>query len=307
MISYFYQSVQDQLLRTNMSVRPGVWIHAVAPTTHEMDELIDRFKLDSAVVSDIRDYFEFPRFEMVTGTAYFFTRYPYDSVKQGIDTAPLLIIVGDTFIMTIAEQEVPFLHGFIEGVVQLRTTQKTKLFLQFLRALTESFEKQLSRMRKPVYRDIGRLRTIRKRDIERLVYYEQELNEIIAAVLPTNQWIEQLSKGDYIPLFPDDRSLVEDLRIANSQLVESAKSLLKTIQNIRMATDAMLTQNLNNTIRMLTAFTIVLTIPTLISSLYGMNVPLPYQEDPRAFPIILLCIGSLIGGIIYFFKRMRWM
>ena len=104
-------------------------------------------------------------------------------------------------------------------------------------------------------------------------------------------------------LFSEDVEMMEDLMIANSQLVDSSKMLLKTIQNVRGATEAILTQNLNNTIKLLTALTIILTVPTVVSSLYGMNVPLPWAENANAFWAILVLIFALVALMIYYFAK----
>ncbi len=107
-------------------------------------------------------------------------------------------------------------------------------------------------------------------------------------------------------MFNDDWELLEGLLIENAQLVDSAKSILKTIQNIRNASEAILTQNLNSTIRMLTAFTIILTIPTLIASLFGMNVPIPFGDSPWGFWIVLGFIVLVVALTMHFFSRNRW-
>lgn len=306
MITHYFKSVQDKTLQTLENIRTGVWTHAVAPTDEELSALVTLYGLDETIVSDIKDFFEVPRFEQEGTASYFFTRYPYDVKDMDIDTAPILIVVGESFILTIAQQEVPFLSSFIERKRECSTTQKTKLFLQFLSALTSTYDRKLTKMRKNVNRDMGRLRNIRGHDIQRLVFYEQELSETISAIIPTNAWIQQLTKGNHIQMFTDDRELMDDLLIANAQLVDSAKSILHMIQNIRSATEAILSQNLNNTMRMLTAFTIVLTIPTLVSSLYGMNVGLPLQTHPYAFWLIIVLIVTAMTLTIYFFMQNRW-
>ena len=94
--------------------------------------------------------------------------------------------------------------------------------------------------------------------------------------------------------------------IANDQLVESAKSVLKTIQNVRSATESTLTQSLNNTIKLLTALTVVLTIPTIVSSLYGMNVVLPLEGHPYAFWLILILIVAVMTLVSHYFMRKDW-
>jgi magnesium transporter len=113
--------------------------------------------------------------------------------------------------------------------------------------------------------------------------------------------------GNYLQLFKEDIALVEDLTIANNQLVDSATSILKASQNIRSAHESILTNNLNTAIRMLAAFTIILTIPMTVSSMYGMNVKLPFGESPFAFWYILGFIGLFMGAVWRYFSRKRWL
>lgn len=307
MITHYFRTLKDSELKTADKSRAGVWTHVVLPTEEELEEVVAEYGLDEAIVADVKDFFEVPRFEHEGQASYFFTRYPFDEKDEDIDTAPILLVVGESYVVTIAQREVPFLKPFISGKQAVVTTQKTKLFLEFMNALTRAYEHELTRMRKSVYRDRTRVNNIRGRDIQRLVSYEHELNDTISAMVPTNAWLQQLAKGKYIHMYKEDMELMEDLMIANSQLIDSAKSILKTIQNIRNATEAILTQNLNNTIRMLTALTIILTIPTLISSLYGMNVPIPFVDNRYGFWIILGLIVVVVGVVAYFFKRNRWL
>ena len=306
MVTHYFKKEDEKI--STVVVRPtkGEWIHVVSPTEEELTTLVDEYGLDKVIISDIRDIFEVPRFEQEGLISYFFTRYPYDVKDIDIDTAPILIVFGDSFLITIAQHEIPFLDQFIEGKRAFSTTQTIKLFLEFMSQLVTAYEQKLTRTRRLVYKDMEHVRSIQGRDIQRLVFLEQELNETISALVPTNAWLQQLTKGNYIQMFRDDKERLEDLLIANSQLIDSTQSILKTIQNIRSASESILTQNLNSTIRMLTAFTIILTIPTLISSLFGMNVPIPLQTSPYGFWIVLGLIIIVVLVAIYLFMRSRW-
>lgn len=306
MITHYFKNTEYGKLETLPGVRSGAWTHAVKPSEDELKELIEIFGLDEAIIEDSKDVFEVPRFEQEGSVAYFFTRYPYDVKDIDIDTAPILFVIGETFLLTIAEEEVPFLQPFLNDRREFTTVLKTRLFLEFMTELVVTYDRKLTHTRKLVYRDMGRVRSIRGRDIQRLVFLEQELNETITALVPTNAWLQQLTKGNYIQMFSEDRELLEDLLIAISQLVDSAKSILKTMQNIRSASEAIITQNLNSTIRMLTAFTIILTIPTLIASLFGMNVRIPFADNPWGFWIVVGLIVAIVGITIHFFSRNRW-
>lgn len=306
MIRHYYRLDAETPLETLEAPRDGVWTHVVSPTKDELLLLITRLGIDDVIVEDIGDIFEVPRFEQEGSFSYFFTRYPYDVKDIDIDTAPILFVLGDTFLLTIASQEVPFLESFMAGKKQFSTVQKTTLFLEFMAELVITYEKKLTRTRKVVYRDMGRIRDIRTNDIQRLVFLEQELNETMSALIPTKEWLQQLTKSSYVHLFTEDQELLEYLLIDTTQLIDSAKSILKTIQNIRGASESILTQNLNNTIRRLTAFTIVLTIPTLIFSLFGMNIILPFQESQHGLLSVLLIVAVLVSITVSLFKFNRW-
>ncbi len=306
MITHYFRQNDTVDIETLGEAKSGVWTHVVEPTDAELKELIEKYGFDEAIIDDSRDVFEVPRFEKDGSISYFYTRYPYDVKDIDIETAPILFILGETFLITIANQETPFLEPFIAGKRAFSTVQKTALFLNFLSEIEVTYEKKLTRMRKMVYRDMGRVRDIRSRDIQRLVFLEQELNETMSALVPTQEWLQQLTKGNYIQMFSEDRELLEDLIIETAQLIDSAKAILKTIQNIRSASESILTQNLNATIRRLTAFTIVLTIPTLISSIFGMNIPLPFQENSHAFLYVAGFVVAAVSGTVYFFKSNRW-
>lgn len=241
------------------------------------------------------------------GATYFFTRYPYDQEEEDVDTAPLLIVTGESFVLTVALKNVPQFKRFIDGKEEIHTTQKAKLFIQIMATLTSSFERKLVRLRRAVHRDRAKLRAIGNREIVRWVNYEHELNDMVAALIPTNTWLNQVTSGNYMQLYNEDVELMEDLMIANSQLVDSARTVLRTIQNVRTASEAILTNNLNATIRTLTIITILLTIPTIVASLFGMNIAVPFGNHPHAFWLVMVFIAMLVSLVIWLFKRSSWL
>lgn len=307
MITHYFKTVKDTELKEVENIRSGVWTHVVAPTDEEVAQLVGQYALDAAIVDDARDFFEVPRLERSNGAAYFFARYPFDEKKEDSKTAPLLIVIGESFVITFALREVPQFKGFIDGTAAISTTQKAKFFIQIMDSITRSYQRELVRFRKQVQRDRARLRKIGSKEIERLVNVENDLNDIVAALVPTNTSLQEVTSGSYMQLYNEDVELMEDLMIANSQLVDSARSVLKTIQNIRTATEAILTSKLNTTIRTLTILTIILTVPTIIASLYGMNVALPFGDHPLAFWMVLGIICVAVSCVAFLFKHHKWL
>jgi magnesium transporter len=306
MITHHFRTVKDDALKQIDEIRNGVWVHAEAPDEEELVELADKLDLDLAILEDAQDFFEVPRLERSGGATYFFARYLFDDQNEDTDTAPLLIVVGEAFVLTITQRPVPQFETFYSGATMMHTTQKTKLFIQMMEVVTHSFEKQLIRLRRAVHRDRAKLRKIGNQEIVRFVNYEHKLNDMVSALIPTNVALQQVMGGSAIPVYDDDRELMEDLRIDNAQVVDSARSLLKTIQNVRSASEAILANNLNNRIKTLTVLTILLTVPTIVSSLFGMNVPLPFASHPYAFEFVIVIVVALVSAAVWYFKRHEW-
>jgi magnesium transporter len=306
MITYYFRTIKDTELKTLDIARTGVWVHVVEPTAEELSKLVEHFGLDADIIEDAQDFFEVPRLEKSDGGTYFFMRYPYREMKEDSETAPLLLIMGESFVITIALRPVPFLDTILAGKESVVTTQKAKLFITMIEALTKSYDTELVRLRKAVQKERVRLTKIGMRGIERLVQYETRLNSMVDALVPTNIWLQQVPKGNYMQLFADDIDDMEDIIIANNQVVNQARSILKTIQNMRGGIEAIMTSRLNNSLGILTVLTILLTIPLVIASMYGMNVNLPLQDSPYAFLYIIGINITVLGGLCWFFHKKGW-
>lgn len=306
MVNYYFRTIKDETLKTITEARTGVWVHVVEPTPEELASLVETFLLDEDIVRDATDIYEVPRMERGAGVTYFFTRYPLRDQVEESATAPLLIIVGESYVITIAVREVPQFKTLLDGTVSVYTTQKAKLFIEIMSLLTKSFDRELVRLRKAVHKDRVRLQSIGPKEIERLVGYESTLNSMVDALIPTNTWLQQLSANGYLSLYDEDVEIMNDLVIGNGQVVNSARSILKNIQNIRGASEAIMTSRLNNALRILTALTILITVPLVIASLYGMNVTLPGSDHPQIFYAIVAANLIILGVLVWVFRTRGW-
>ena len=107
MIKYYFRTVKDESLKEISDLRTGVWVHAVEPSESELSELFKKLALDEDIIEDAQDFFEVPRFERSEGVTYFFTRYPFNEKKEDTDTAPLLVVLGEAFVLTVVQREIP--------------------------------------------------------------------------------------------------------------------------------------------------------------------------------------------------------
>lgn len=306
MITYYFRTIKDEEVKELTEPRTGVWVNVVNPDEEELVALTKTFSLNEDVIEDARDPYEVPRLERSQGATYFFTRYPLRGEQQENSTVPLLVIIGESFVITISPKELPLFKKMIAGEEEVYTTQKAKFFIKIMDTITHAFDRELLRLRKNVHKDRVRIQSIGTREIERLVQYENVLNNMIDALLPTNTGLQQITAGSYMQLFNEDVEEMQDLVIANGQVVNSARSVLKTIQNIRSSTEAIMTSKLNTSLSVLTVLTILLTVPLVIASLYGMNVELPFKDGQYTFYGILVFNVVVLAILVAIFKKKDW-
>ena len=119
--------------------------------------------------------------------------------------------------------------------------------------------------------------------------------------------MKNLLSHKLIRLFEEDRDLIEDLFLNNDQLIQLSKENLRSIVNIRDAYSTIMTHNTNRVIRFFTSVTVILTIPTIIASVYGMNVDLPFAGSPFAFLGVTIAIVIVSLGLIVMFLMNDWL
>lgn len=305
MITYYYRSIKDQQLKKLPDFRPGVWIYVESPTEEEIEILSQKFRLDNTLLLDATDPYEVPRLEIEDGIIYAYER---GAIKDGknVTSYPMVVIIGENYVMTLSNYSFLQIESFIEKDKNIFTTQKSKLFIQLSSILNSTYSTIMTDTSKQV-RQISRVpEKIRDRDILQFVRFEETLNLFLSDLDPTRDTLRQVLSGKYLPLYESDKDLVEDILLSTEQLITRAKSNLKTIVNIREAYSTIATNRLNRVIRMLTILTVTLTIPMVISGLYGMNVPLPGQDDPLVFSYIVSTIVVVCTALLLFFAKIGW-
>ncbi len=118
---------------------------------------------------------------------------------------------------------------------------------------------------------------------------------------------EAIGSGGYVHLYSYDTDLLEDMIISIKQSADICSVSEKSIRSLRESYQAIFTNRLNKTIRLLTSFTIILTVPTIIASIYGMNIGLPFQENPLAFLFILALIFLISSVFFIIFYVNKWL
>lgn len=306
MIKYFYKSLRSDGLVEADDYKRGAWVYVEDPSDSEVTRLVDKFHLERSIVEDALDENEMPRLEKDGDISYIFVRFALKDDEGELITMPLLFVFGTELLMTISLVRLPSLDMFVGGKVDFATTQRAKLVLLILQQISEHYDAYIKTTSKHIKRIRAHLKghEIGNQDFIDFVTIEDELNEFLSALLPTNATLRRLMLGRYMPLFEEDQDIVEDLLLNNEQSVEACKSNMNSIANIREAYTSISANNLNRTIKILTIATVMIAIPNLFYSMYGMNVDLPFQHEPWAYPLILIItIAILIAGFIFGRKK----
>lgn len=282
--------------------KKGAWICHVNPTLAELETASELYGLDFSIVSDALDPFEAPRFEVEEGVKYIFVRFPTKK-NESLDTETALVVITDDYFMSFSRAEVPVMKHFES--IDINTTQKTKMFIEYLGAINLEFAKQIQTISKQVRAASANIEKIENRQLARFVEYERVLNDFLSALIPMNMVFERILYGKLLKLYEQDEDLVQDLNLSTEQLIESCKTNMRHLVNIREAYSTILSNNLNRTMKMLTSVTILLTIPTIIFSFFGMNVVLPLSNSPWASVEIILATVLIMLILVLIFLRGR--
>lgn len=307
MIKYFYKNLRSETIRELSEPKPGTWVHVEAPTQDEIELLVKKFKLDDGYIFDALDEDEVPRLEREDDKSYMFVRYAYKNGEGDMDTAPLLIVFDSEYIITMSLFHLPAIDSLLKSSTPFATTQRTKLILLILGHISEQYDSVISQTSKRIKSIRSRLRTqgITNQDLIDFVTIEDELNEFMASLLPTNAALRRLLAGKQLALFEEDEDIVEDVLLNNEQSIEAIRASLKSVTNIRDAYLAISSNNLNRTITVLTVATILVALPNVFFGMYGMNISLPEQHAPWAFPAIIGINLVLITSIIIYARKKK--
>lgn len=306
MITYYQRTVKDQKLKRLESFKIGSLIHVEKPSAEEIEFLAKKFNLDINIMRDALDPYEAPRMEIKKKTTYIFTRVPrYDGALKNISTFPTMFVLGKDFLLLFSLEETSFLITALRRHKKHYTTQRTKLFITLFFEVENRYNELLNKIDNRINYFGLNVGKVQDQDLVSFVRYEVILNEFIRALLPLRHVLTTIMAGKILEIYQHDKELIEDLQLNNEQLIERTKSNLTNIANLRQAQEVISTNRLNRVIKVLTVSTVVLALPTMITSFYGMNVHLPWADRSLAFFGIVLFIVLFILVFLWFLRKKK--
>jgi len=286
-------------------------INAVAPTSQEIGILKTTFNVPDDIISDILDVDERSRIEFEDDQLIIILRIPVHAQTNGIPftTIPLGLVVNPDNILVICLNENRVLSEFfnhqsrkklnIQNRVDFILTiflHSTNIFLRYL--------KQINNQTNQVEQDLER--SIRNEELQKLLKLEKCLVYFTTSLRSNDFLLAKLRNSKFIQKNEFTEDLLEDVMIENRQAIEMA-NIYSDIQSGMMdAFASVISNNLNVIMKRLTSISIILMIPTLIASLYGMNMPNALENKSYAFAFIIV-ISALFSSLgILLFRKKNW-
>lgn len=301
MIEYFKKAIREGNLEKINKISKGALVKAIEPTDKEINLLIKELGLKKDNILDGLDSYEMPRVEQDGKDTYIFLRAPTNTIENE-PTSSFLIIITEHNLIIISKYNLEIFDKIIASP-GFFPSDKSKSVLQALFYVFNAFSSNVRRILKDVKRERGNIKQLKETDIFDLILQEDILNDYLFSFSPLIDMYAKILKIKSLNFKANEKDFIEDLVVDLNQTFNTCKISLKTISNMRDYYSTTLSNRLNRIITILTIFTIFLTIPTLISSIYGMNIKLPFQNINEIF--LLLTGITFITWVVVFiiFKR----
>ena len=289
----------------------GSWINLINPTEFEIKQVCQNININEDFIRDALDDEERARIEVEEeeNTILFLIDVPIIEKSQDNDTyttIPMgIIIVRDDFLITVSLKNNNTLNSLkLKKIKNFQTFKKTRTIFQIFYSISSYYLQYLKQINKET--EIAEYilkNSMKNKELLKLLSLEKGLVYFRTSLKSNELVMEKAMRGRIIKLYEDDEEILEDAIIENRQAIEMAE-IYSNILNGTMDTYAsIISNNLNGVMKFLTSITIVIAVPTMISSFWGMNVLLPFRNNPFGFPIMIFISILLTIIVTWWLKR----
>ncbi|PIU77893.1 MAG: magnesium transporter [Candidatus Moranbacteria bacterium CG_4_10_14_3_um_filter_44_15] len=305
-----FKSIQNNLKEIS-KFENDCWINVSNPTNEELEKLSQKLKIPLDFLTDPLDVDERARIDAENGCILIVlrvSRFDEKEVDIPFTTLPVGIIITKEIAITICSKDVRVILDFINGKVRnFSTENKSRFLLQIFHRTALLYLKDLREINNRTTMVEKELhKAMKNEELIKLLNIEKSLVFFTTSLRSNELMMERLQKTEIIKMNPDDEDLMEDVITESKQAIEMSNVYSNILSGMMDAFASVISNNLNVVVKFLAAVTIILMIPTLIASLYGMNVKLPFQDSSHAFLITLSISFTLSAiGVLIFIKR-KW-
>ena len=298
MLRIFKNELDDQVVKKINRIEDNCWINLINPKVEEIKLVVETLGIDEDLITKVLDAEELPRVEKTENATLIVVDCPYmidSKSKNQYTTYPLGIIICDDFhVITVSLMEFDILKDFEKGLVKtFYTYKKSRFLIQILMKTASSYlkvlnivNKEIDEQEKVLYHSTNNKHLVGLLNIEKTLVY------FITSLKANDLVLEKLSKGNVINMYNEDLEILEDTIIENKQGIEMCSIYKEILSTITDTYATIVSNNLNVAMKFLAGITIVLSVPTMISSFLGMNVRLGSFAD-SSFAFSFICFISL--------------
>jgi magnesium transporter len=289
----------------------GCWLNICAPTADEIEQLTN-LGIPQDFVTYPLDIDERPRIEREDdGTMLIVIRVPeYEGQNEDIPyiTVPLGIIITSKYIMTVSREPNEIIHQFSSGKARrFSTGKRNRMLLHILLQTAATYLSHLREINKIVDNLEDQLQqSMRNKGVLELLKYKKSLVYFTTALRSNQLVLERLQRTQLFNVYPDDMDLLEDVITENQQAIETTNVSSNILSSMMDTFSSIISNNLNGVMKFLASVTIVLSIPNIITSYFGMNVNFPLQNHPTAYLGIMILIIALSAIVVAIFTKRDW-
>lgn len=297
-------------------LEPGCWVNLTPPfAPDELEEFARRLEFDPVFLTDSLDLDERARYERDEDVRFILVSTPVlnevsDAENEAVFiTVPIGIILTIEHVVTVSAFETPVINAFLEGKVRnFNPADEKRFVLQVMEQNVYYFLsclKKLNMRRNLIEKEL--MHSSRNAELKQLLSIEKSLVYFVNS-LNANELLKlKVKRTDFLHINGDEdlTDLYEDIIIDNSQALSMANVYTNILNGTMDAYSSIISNNLNMVIHRLTIITVVLMVPTLISSFFGMNIPNGIPENPTAFYLTILITAFLTAFLYWVMKRRR--
>jgi len=308
MITY-YKNIAAELQRIPEPIG-GCWINVINPTPGEIAQ-IHSLEIPHDYITYPLDLDERARTERENSELLIVLRIPHfqgEASDIPYSTIPLGIILTQQYIITVCKLENEMLNNFTNGRIRdLSTGKRLRFVLRILLATASGYLGCLREITKRVDILEDELQqSTRNKEVLELLKYQKSLTYFATALKSNELMMERLRRSQLFETYPEDEDLLEDVLTENQQAIEMTNITSNILSSMMDAFASIISNNLNSVMKLLASITILLSLPTMVASFFGMNVHLPMESHPLAF-LSTIGISFLISlTAAYIFWRRDW-
>lgn len=288
------------------------WRHIAAPSEQDIEALSKEYNLPTYYFEGVSDLDEPSRLERLANGLFIIIDFPYvKRVENDLnlyDTFPISILINNGKMITITAAHHEFIEEFRNRYGKDDQLEKKPgiIAMQLLQYIMKSYIRDLREIREDLTHIEDRfLKRVYNEDFRKLFTLEKSIIHIKTALTGFNSMLNKMSERQYLQIETDSEMelLFDNVQIESQQASEMATIYREVLSSAMDVASSLVSNTLNQIMKRLTSVTIIISIPTLITGFFGMNVGLPFQDLSIAVLIIVVISVILCYLTVLYLRR----